>query len=461
MSSLDLMQLSEALTSLKDNYQSFGIKTLIVYRNKEWINVYALLFLSKREIKNLIEENANDESRVGKIDLSNLKIIFQARDIEDLETVLNEIQTGYLKIGEINTRFHYDTSNIMKQKFKKEHNLIKTGEMSEYEVYSLDIQGEVTPNQYLLNVGISPTVIGLQDFNDVARSWFKVDGFNYAISLKLIIPLYAKIISTRYDSPASIVVDIKIHETLLKETLIWIIRRMGINQREILNRSKYDAISLQSTNQDNFAYLTLTKSFEGLNTTNIIEVTLQHKKLGILHKHDLYMSWIERERTERTDLLIESFKLFDARALLESNLRNPANADDFETAISWLFQLFGYRTLHFNKSGERITEKLVIKSSADLIMYYIKENKLYCIDCTVTSPPSDKIDKIKHTSEYISRKINTPVTPLIISAIPCPSSKKQAKEVEVTILDYEDVQKLLEIYQNGPLHFPRIQNIMP
>lgn len=43
--------------------------------------------------------------------------------------------------------------------------------------------------------------------------------------------------------------------------------------------------------------------------------------------------------------------------------------------------------------------------SADIIAYDPENNTLLVIDCTITQPRKDKINKIKNTSDYLSEKI--------------------------------------------------------
>jgi len=100
MSSLAKMSLKEALPLLAKLYESIGVKSMILLKDNEWTNVVSVVFLTRRKVEDLSNENRVLEERLGKIDYDNFKIVVQARPISEFHNVITELENGYLNVGE-------------------------------------------------------------------------------------------------------------------------------------------------------------------------------------------------------------------------------------------------------------------------------------------------------------------------------------------------------------------------
>lgn len=218
MSSLDRMTLETALPIIQKIYSSIAVKTMIFKENDEWVNLFTLILPTRRTKSDLNDEFINLEQRIGKIDFQNLKIIFQSHDIEVLSKIINEIEKGYLTIGELTTNFMQDTSKIRQERFGRSSYHLRYGELSEYESYSMTSGIQKTVSNVLIEYGVSPRLFGLEDVNDISRSWFQVDAFSYGMTVLILIPVYSKVISILYEGGNTVQIELKIDQDIIKNS---------------------------------------------------------------------------------------------------------------------------------------------------------------------------------------------------------------------------------------------------
>ena len=260
MSTLERMPLELAIPIIEKLFPSIVVKTLFLKNNDEWLNLFTMIFPTRKTVLDLKKENDNLENKIGKINFENIKVIFQARNAKDLSKIINEIEKGYFKVGELNAKFIQSTSKIKQQQFRYS-SFNKYGELSEYESFSLMCGVQQNVSNTLIEYGISPKLFGLDSFDDLARSWFNVEVFDYAINVLIIIPVYAKIISLSYEGGKSIKIDLKIDESIIKNSQLILIRRGGEDRSPILERKFYDIYSYQNTKYENFFFVQIKNEF--------------------------------------------------------------------------------------------------------------------------------------------------------------------------------------------------------
>ena len=71
------------------------------------------------------------------------------------------------------------------------------------------------------------------------------------------------------------------------------------------------------------------------------------------------------------------------------------------------------------------------------------------IDCTVTVPSSEKLDKILNTSKYIQKYSGKRFTPVVITNKDAPISMQEATKNKVTIIDRSDIEDLLKLIMSN------------
>jgi len=450
------MTLKNAIPVIEKLYSSIAVKTLLLKIDEDWINLFTVILPTRRAKSDLIEEYDNLEKRIGKIDFENIKVKFEIRDIDDFFTIIDEIESGYLSLGDFHTKYVQDTSKIKTEQFRHSAYHLRFGELSEYESYCVISGFQKTVGTSLIDHGISPRIFGLDNFDDVARSWFHVDGFNYAMTILIIIPVYAKIISLQYGGGEIINVDLKIDESIIKNSQLWVMRKGGRDRSPIIERKFYDVFSLKHIKNENFYFVHVDHKFQGINSNDVIEAMIQHDELGLIAKNDLRMEYLSRASEYP---LLDAYKLFEASQMLKDNLEDPSDDKAFETAVCWFLELIGFHTIKL-ENGEIIRENGVNKGSADILFYDNELKTIFVVDCTIGVPPPNKIDKIKNTSNYISRSYNFPIKPIIFSPKLCSSVKTTAKEIDVKIVDLENILELKQIFQLGYLHLPRARRLI-
>ena len=121
----------------------------------------------------------------------------------------------------------------------------------------------------------------------------------------------------------------------------------------------------------------------------------------------------------------------------------------FEKVISTFLELLHFSTIHLGKDGETIRENKMEIGSADILLYEAENENLFLIDCTLRAPSNQKIDNIRNSADYISRKMGYQIKPIIFCASNCPQVKEGAVKTNVKIYDLEDLKQFLSTYKQG------------
>lgn len=113
----------------------------------------------------------------------------------------------------------------------------------------------------------------------------------------------------------------------------------------------------------------------------------------------------------------------------------------------WLLSLMDAKPfplgLH-NKDGEKIVKNgNMLNYSGDIIAEF--EGIPLIIDCTITVPDGQKIDKISNTATYLGSQIGKKFLALIISNQSAKVVKKDALNNRVLILDKDDVMEIMNL----------------
>lgn len=449
MSSLRKMTMREAIPLIRELYESFGVKSVILLKDNEWINVVTVIHFTRRKVEDLNNEYRFLEERLGKIDYDNFKIILQTRPISEFQRVVTELEKGYLNIGELHTKLLVrDPTKTVDQTISDASYVVRLGEYTEYNCYSITLSMDDMPDRILSNFGISAYALGLRDFNDLARSWLGLDSLGSSINIHIVIPIYATVGEIQYQGGNEIKATLKMDERLFDNSNIWLTRKGQGDRAPVLERTKYDVASCDNVPQNGFVYTTLRHNFSAIGLNDRISVSLLHNELGLLDRQDML---VFRLPSETSDPFSQTFALFDAGKNMETHLLNPKDAEDLVASFSWLLEMIDIRALKLGRD-ETVRENKTQKGSADIIAYDSKSNKMLVIDCTIGVPSESKIDKIKNTAEYISRKTKLPVGAAIVTAEKSPAAKQLAGKFYVKIIDNTDLERMIGSYKKGHNH---------
>lgn len=199
MSSLYGISLKEAIPLIKNLYESLGLKSMILFKDNEWVNIITIINLTRRTVEDLSREYRFREERIGKIDYDYLKIIKEARPINEIDNILTEIEKGYLKIRDFKTKLYSEKPNMfIKNRIGRDHNILKMGEYAEYSYYVVTLNMSNSPAALLYQNKITPSILAFQNYNDLARSWLDLEHLDSSINIYLIIPIYATVTEIQY-----------------------------------------------------------------------------------------------------------------------------------------------------------------------------------------------------------------------------------------------------------------------
>ena len=187
--------------------------------------------------------------------------------------------------------------------------------------------------------------------------------------------------------------------------------------------------------------------FLAVNLNDKISVSLTNSELGEIIRTDGHVSQFP---SEASDSFLKAFALFDAGKKMEEHLLNPKQHGDLVAAFSWLLEMINIAALQLGRD-EPLREEKAEKGSSDIIACYRESNErtILAIDCTTGVPDEPKIDKIKNTAEYISRKIGLPIKPLIVTSQKSVMTKELGQKHAVKIIDNTDLEKMIGFYKKG------------
>jgi hypothetical protein len=450
MSNFQKMKLSEAIPWLEKLFDSFGIRSMVALQGNEWINILTLIQLTRRNVKDLNNEYRLLEKRLGKIDCDTFKITFQAKPIQDLSKLMSELQSGTLQIGDIRTKLlTKNPQAILDQGIGYAANMLEVGEYSEYKYFGVTMGMENQAIMVLYSCNISASSFGIRDNDDLARSWLGVNSLQNGVNIQLVIPIYATA-EIQYQGGSEIKAMLKMDQRLGENSCIWLARKPQWDYSPILERARYEALSCENTLQDGFIYVTLSHKFQAVNVNDRISVSLTNDKLGELARGECNISQMPREDS---DPFLKTFTLFDAGKNMENHLLNPKKPEDLVNALSWMLEMLNFSALQLGRD-ERISEEKTEKGSADIIACYSEANTqaIVVVDCTIGVPDEHKIDRIKNTAEYVSRKIGLPVKPVIVTSEKSEMTKEAGKKHAVKIVDSTDLEKMIGFYKKGYIY---------
>jgi len=448
MSTLTKMKLREAIPLAEKLFESFGIKSMIALKGNEWTNVVTIIQLTRRKVDDLNNEYRFLEERLGKIDYDNFKITLQAKPIQKFQTVVAELQSGFLKIGDIQTKLlAKNPPAIIDQGIGYVGCILRLGEYAEYDCYTVAINMDTDPYRFLLDSQISASSLGLRDFDELARSWLGLDSFQRSTNICMIIPIYATIGEIQYQGGNEVKVALKIDQRLFDNSHVWLTRSGQGDLAPILERRKYELASCDKVPQDGFIHTTIRHRFSSIGVSDKLSVSLSNSELDLLARKEGFVSQFP---SEASDPFLKAFALFDAGKKMEEHLLNPKKAEDLVAAFSWMLEMIDVASLQLGRD-ETVREDAASKGSADIVACYRESNTrtILAIDCTTGVPGEPKIDKIKNTAEYLSRKIGLPVKAVIVTSQKSVMTKELGQKNSVKIIDHTDLDKMIGSYKKG------------
>ena len=149
-----------------------------------------------------------------------------------------------------------------------------------------------------------------------------------------------------------------------------------------------------------------------------------------------------------THSLYSEFKSFKAFDYLKSGFDESKEQPQISSTM-WLLSILNINSIPlgiFKRDGEQVQENgKLLNFSVDILAQV--DEVFLVIDCTVTVPDSQKIDKILNTASYLTKKTNCDYIPVLVSNQETSMTKEFAMNSKVVILDKKDIQEILYYIQ--------------
>ena len=137
------------------------------------------------------------------------------------------------------------------------------------------------------------------------------------------------------------------------------------------------------------------------------------------------------------DVFLLAFQYFEGWKNINRYIISPDERPQV-LATSWILSLLDFRCLYLggvSKNDENILENKNWRYSADMLATRSDGKISLVVDCTTSVPPNEKIDKIKNTANYLSKKVGKEVNPVIFCSVEASMSKGEAVKKGVFIID--------------------------
>jgi hypothetical protein len=152
-----------------------------------------------------------------------------------------------------------------------------------------------------------------------------------------------------------------------------------------------------------------------------------------------------------------NFRIYD---LLKQNINQNIDTK-YQQSVSLLLSLLNFPTVNlgsFGNEGEQIKDSKVQSYSCDIISFVNEINSCLVIDCTLSVPTEEKINRIYNTTSYLGEKLSTKLIPVIISAARVPS-RDTATTAKVRVIDKSELNNIVELIDSEDIMEARKQFI--
>jgi hypothetical protein len=149
---------------------------------------------------------------------------------------------------------------------------------------------------------------------------------------------------------------------------------------------------------------------------------------------------------------IPEFKQFKAFDFFKNGFEDLKEHPQVKSSI-WLLSLLDANPIPlgiFDKDGEQIMKNgNKLNYSGDILAIF--EGVPIIVDCTVSVPNTQKIDKISNTAEYLTKTTGKRIIPLMISNQPGKAMRQEAYNNQVLLLDQTDISEILDLVLDNKL----------
>lgn len=435
----DFIDFSESL------YSSIDIRSIIIQESGQWNNIFTLIKFTINDSNQVTKEHELLLKKIKTIDDDRVKICMKSVDVQDTKVVFEELNNGIVSFDDIKSILvckDYDLYELLIGRSFGGY----MGELSNYKTFKTTIRDNKNIlTQYHSKLSSLLTKHGFTNVNHIFPAYFNLERYDFKENVIISSPIHCTIQNMLLYTNYNLEANIKISHHLANGTSLWVERILKEqNSDKIIERRNFEAGKVVSIDDDKFLYLKIDEKFDGLKYNETLKIKIINDKLGELTDETLSVRYVR----DKTNKFNHAFSLFESYNILWDNLIDSTDDVLFEKSISWIFELFDYKNAHLGKKGEVLRDHATQIGSADIILYNSKSKYIYVVDCTISPPRSDKIDKIRNLSESVAQQIQGNVRPILVCSRSCLAAKRTGSELGVTILDKDNLLILKQLIIN-------------
>lgn len=148
--------------------------------------------------------------------------------------------------------------------------------------------------------------------------------------------------------------------------------------------------------------------------------------------------------------LWQVFNRFEAGKRMENYLLRDKDDRKFESAVSWLLEIVGFRAMKLNKDarGEAFREGEAVVGSADILAQDTETGRLLVVDCTVGLVDTDRLQSIANLRNRLGSQ-GVFCDPVIVSSENADLKRKEGRSLGVTVVDRTDLEAMTTFVKAG------------
>jgi hypothetical protein len=299
---------------------------------------------------------------------------------------------------------------------------------------------------------------GYTSLNDLGPQWLMLpDVIGYTYDVLIDFPIYFLPMSVDL-SDGEVIFRAICHKALAQRLKL----RVTLKRRMVVHEIGY--VSANYVPEENYM-ITLPEPSEelgevkveqpfksSLRREDIVECAIVSKLGVVAVKSGEVERILQKEISGDFPKLVSQFITLDKlRELLESRQvggvfgKKPDLA--FQRVVVWLFSILGFQVAELEGTNHKILrEENGTQREVDVLMCDPQTKKLYVIDVTLRSPEDKKIDDIANLKLSLQRR-GVFVEPMIVVGELATEKKRNVRNIK--ILDYEDLQNILEALRRG------------
>jgi hypothetical protein len=104
MNKINELSFEDTVVSLRDTYRTLDIRALLIKEATEWICIFLVVRNTVDNTNQIISNYKNKNNQVKIPNLDNLKIILESRQIDKIDSLINDIKNGFFTFGQIKAK---------------------------------------------------------------------------------------------------------------------------------------------------------------------------------------------------------------------------------------------------------------------------------------------------------------------------------------------------------------------